>query len=272
MQISKILPVILAGGFGTRLAPISTPESPKQFLHFFGADKSLFQQTISRISGPIFLKPLVVANILHQKYIEMEDVDVIYERESRNTASAIAEASSFALEKYGDIALLILPSDHLLSPIDIFIKQVKYVTCIIQKEQIALFAAIPTYPEIGYGYIELGEEIDGLYRVKKFHEKPAIDLANQYISRGYLWNSGIFLLYPDNYLKIIGSYYESIPNISIDYAVIEKYNHVIAIKNLFDWWDLGSWENITNYAKQNNILEDIVISDGCAVNYKYNIS
>ncbi len=207
---TPILPVILCGGGGTRLAPLSTPECPKQFLGLFQArPQSLFQRTLLRLPvGRGVLPPLILGAIQHRALIRSQmtsagipNATVILEPVGRNTAPAIATAVHWAAEHAPGATLAILPSDHVVGDIAAFRKDILQAQTIADKGYIAIFGIRPVRLETGYGFIEPGEEIasggHSAFLVDRFVEKPGLSAARQYLEDGSkFWNSGIFIFRP----------------------------------------------------------------------------
>ena len=277
----RIRPVILAGGSGKRLWPVSRESKPKQFQKFSN-DFSLFQQTLLRLknlkysSKFEFLKPLIVTNLKYQylvldqlKEIKM-DGKIILEPISKNTAPAICIAALFSKkEDY----LLVLPSDH-----ELHISEEESFSLDdlagLEEDKLICFGVKPRKPSTQYGYIERGKTIDkDIYSIKKFKEKPNDNLAKTYFrQKKFFWNSGIFFFKSDaildEFMKCIPSVYKSCllslkkskkedlfiypdkdslkncPSISIDYAVLEKTKNIVVKKINNYWSDLGSWEEL----------------------------
>ena len=270
--------IILAGGSGTRLFPLSRESFPKQFLNF-GDDKTLLQKTIVRnlkiVGNPSNI--ILVTNDKYEFYIKNqlkefgENFNIVLEPISRNTAPAIALSVKYALDKLNldeDEILLISPSDHIISPDDIFFKYVKQAESLAKQGYIVTFGINPTKPETGYGYIEANKNQSLLgnvaYKVKQFHEKPDFKTAQKYLLTGnYYWNSGIFVFsiktimeefkkYIPEIFNIINNQtfeevlmnFEDMPDISIDYAVMEKTNNCVVLPMNIVWSDVGSWESV----------------------------
>lgn len=206
----KVLPVILSGGSGTRLWPLSRNSLPKQFLTSF-SDYSLFQQTILRLKHlniDEILEPLIICNYEHRylvknqlEEIESQFSDIIAEPFPKNTAPALAIASLYAINKFSeDVKLIVLPSDHKIKDDIAFSKIIKKAVTECHDRSIITFGLEPDFPHTGYGYIQKGdikdqEESCPLYEVNNFIEKPSKNLATQLVEEGnYLWNSGIFVL------------------------------------------------------------------------------
>ena len=269
--------VILAGGSGTRLFPMSREKYPKQFLKV-AKEKSLFQKTVER--NLLFMEPkdiIIVTNRDYEFYVkhqlsELEGnllgkVSVIFEPVRRNTAPAIVLAVKFALEKLGadeDEVLFISPSDHIISPDSKFSEYVKEAEKVAKKDCIVTFGVRPTKPETGYGYIELGFKLEELnaYKVVKFHEKPNLKTAQEYLIKGnFYWNSGMFAFtvktileefqkHSPEVFRLFSEYdfeqlvkaFEEMPDISIDYAVMEKTSRAAVLPLDITWSDVGSWD------------------------------
>ena len=272
--------IILAGGSGSRLWPLSRDMYPKQLLTIDG-DKSLLQQTYSRLMR--FIKPddiITVANVMYFHDIKMqldaitEGSTILSEPMGRNTAPAIACALKYIEHISGsaDETVLILPSDHLIRMESEFVQTAMAAKEICTLGYIVTFGVKPLYPETGYGYIKAIPEkkIGPGMKVVSFVEKPDLETAKKYIASGqYYWNSGMFMGQaplllsefeahaPDIYSKlemldfksgphIEYAVYEKMPSISIDYALMEKSSKVAVAELLSDWNDLGSWQSIYN--------------------------
>jgi len=258
--------VILAGGGGTRLWPLSRKDFPKQFLHL-GRKESLLKQTVSRFLGKSFVKTIVVSTNttfepLVRKELEGFDVAVLVEPCRRNTAPAIGLAIRY-LEECCNLQpndpVLILPSDQLIEPESVFLDYLIRGAEAAVKGQVVTFGIRPTKPEIGYGYIRIGEKFDSFtYRVEKFVEKPDLAHARAYVSDpSYYWNSGVFAFTPSVFwaeaelcypqicqLKNKSFAFQELDPISIDYALLEKAQNVVVCPVPVSWSDIGSWENV----------------------------
>lgn len=271
----KVYPVLLAGGTGTRLWPMSTKSRPKQFVPLFGTS-SLFQITVKRFTNIPrsedlfkFHSPLVVTNssysyMVHSQLEELniKEYDVLEEPAVRDTGPAIALATKHILKKDPNAIILLVPADHYLPDpeefYDIINKGLSQIS-----DRIVIFGINPTKPETGYGYIERGELIgNDCYEVVNFREKPNKNIAQEYIDNGnYFWNSGIYLFRgkilmddfrehcPEVYTPIINlddSYkgFENIPAISIDYAITEKSLKIVMVDSPIKWSDVGSWDGL----------------------------
>lgn len=283
----KITPVILSGGSGTRLWPISRSLNPKQFLDFFG-NNSLFQAAAMRTQNPNdFHKPIIVCNSEHRfiaaqdlQAIALEAKAIILEPIGKNTAPAIAVAALDILhgkEKSDDDLILVMPSDHMIGKESDFIDSVKEAAKSALAGYLVTFGIVPKTPETGYGYIKKGEKISEVFAVEKFVEKPNKQKAEGFLKSGeYLWNSGIFLFKASTYLQHLrelqseifvnccNAYnkakrdldfirldqeeFEKCESISIDYAVMEKASKVAVMPIDVNWSDVGSWQAIADLA------------------------
>lgn len=284
-----IIPTILAGGSGTRLWPLSRRLYPKQFINFIDQG-SLFQKSIQRLAGDTkFEKPLVVCNDEHRfvilEQIHQGDVDVnkvLLEPVRRNTAPAIISTALYANQHYDDPTLVVLPSDHYIENIDLFIEVIKFGADVAEDGKIVTFGITPTDAATEYGYIKKGEPYreqdvnpDTLHSwgVSCFTEKPDFETAQKYLqTESYLWNSGIFMFKAstmitaaekhkseivdtcqqaikkghgdDLLLTFEKASFEKAQNISIDYAVMEKTDNIVVIELNSGWSDLGSWASL----------------------------
>jgi mannose-1-phosphate guanylyltransferase len=271
-----IIPVILSGGSGTRLWPMSRSERPKQLLPLTGTETMLQLTARRTMERPGFTSPIVVANAAHADEIESQlaaigitDAAIVLEPAARNTAPAIALA---ALAAQPTDLLLVMPSDHVINDVQAFMAAVASVESLCAAGWLATFGITPDAPETGYGYICRGEEIaPGVNKVQRFVEKPDIDTAREYLASGhYSWNGGIFLFTAQSYLGALGRLepdmlaaategmdkarrengriypdahaFGASPSESVDYAVMEKVDRVAVVPVDMGWSDLGSWD------------------------------
>lgn len=276
MTDRRIVPVILSGGSGTRLWPMSRPEKPKQLLALTG-EETMLQLTARRALGEAFAPPIVVANAQHAEPIEAQLAEVgvrpaalVLEPVARNTAPAIALAALAA--GGGEDALLVMPSDHVIADVAAFHDAVSRALPLVASGWLATFGIRPDAPETGYGWIQRGEAIgEEVFRVRRFVEKPPLDRAEAMLAAGdHDWNGGIFLFRADRYLAALGQHEPAIllaaqeamamarrdgarlypdpdafaasPNESIDYAVMERADHVAVAPVAMGWSDVGSWD------------------------------
>jgi mannose-1-phosphate guanylyltransferase len=278
----KIIPVILAGGTGTRLWPLSRESYPKQLLTLT-CGYSLLQQTILRIANyPDLTNFIIICNEQHAALIQSQidelklnlDYQLILEPVGRNTAPAVAVAANYILQHEPTANMLVLAADHHMEDEQRFMELIKQATHYAQQKHLITFGVHPTKPETGYGYIQVGQEItEDCYTITKFVEKPDYKTAQKYTeSRKYYWNSGIFLFSASAYLAELKMHREDIydavhqatkefivyghfvrfdkelfakcPSESIDYAVMEKSTCGLMIKLDVVWSDLGTWSSI----------------------------
>lgn len=272
MPSPSLTPVILSGGSGTRLWPMSTPDHPKQFLPLTAA-ATMFAQTLARVADPgQFAPPVIVANARHQALIEAELVGtaatLVLEPAARNTAPAIALAAHAA----PDSVLLVMPSDHVITDVPAFHAAVARALPLVAEGWLVTFGIAPDAPETGYGYIQQGAALaDGVHRVARFVEKPPRAAAEDMLAAGgHYWNGGIFLFRADAYLKALAAHapdmadacaramaqarragpvihpdaaaFAEAPSDSIDYAVMEKADRVAVVLVSMGWSDVGSWD------------------------------
>ena len=212
MPDTTIIPVILSGGSGTRLWPMSTPARPKQLLALTATD-TMLQLTARRAQGAEFAAPIVVANAAHSDEVERQlaaagatPQALILEPMARNTAPAIALAAVAA--GGGDAVMLVMPSDHVIADIDAFHAAIAAALPLVQAGWLATFGIAPDAPETGYGWIRIGDEIGtGVHRVARFVEKPPLDKAQAMLASGdHAWNGGIFLFRADRYLEELAAF------------------------------------------------------------------
>lgn len=286
--------IILAGGGGTRLFPLSRDCYPKQFLHVIG-DKSLLAQTIERFLGLVEAKDIIIVTneryIFHVqaelKTINAQEAHIITEPMGKNTAPAIALAQSYCqdvLQCDDDEILFVSPSDHLIKPIDVFQDLIRNAQD-VAKDNIVTLGIKPTKPEIGYGYIEAEKNNALAKKVISFKEKPDLATAKEYIASGnYYWNGGMFMFsiatmqselikYMPTIIDITQNGYQytvdnffNMPDISIDYAVAEKSQKMMMIpmENIY-WNDIGSFDAIAEVLsdKDKNVFKGDILAENC---------
>ncbi|HGM7298986.1 TPA: mannose-1-phosphate guanylyltransferase/mannose-6-phosphate isomerase [Stenotrophomonas maltophilia] len=304
--MSSIQPVILSGGSGTRLWPLSREAYPKQFLPLAG-ELTMLQATWKRVAPIAARGPLVIANEEHRfvvaeqlQQVGAEPAAIILEPVGRNTAPAIAVAALEATRDGGDALLLVLPSDHVITNEAAFRSAVQAAAGAAEAGKLVTFGIVPTGPETGYGYIKAAEG-RGLRAVERFVEKPDLDTATGYVSSGqYYWNSGMFLFKASRYLQelerfhpamLAGSHqawqqarrdadftrlekdaFTAVASDSIDYAVMEKTADAVVIPLDAGWNDVGSWTALRDVSQQdgdgNAHLGDVIAID-CRNTYAY---
>jgi mannose-1-phosphate guanylyltransferase/mannose-1-phosphate guanylyltransferase/mannose-6-phosphate isomerase len=273
--MSQITPVILSGGAGTRLWPLSRTGRPKQVLSLTAAE-TMLQLTARRVPpGEGFAAPVVVANAAHAEMIEAQldkagisNARLILEPKGRNSAPAIAVA---ALALPRDAIMLVMPSDHVIQDVAAFRAAIAAATPLAEQGWLITFGITPDGPETGYGYIQRGEPLsDGVARVESFVEKPDRATAEAYLATGqYSWNGGIFLFGAGTYLDALARHapdmlaavqksmdgatregkrifpeshaFAASPSQAVDYAVMEKADKVAVVPVEMGWSDVGSW-------------------------------
>jgi mannose-1-phosphate guanylyltransferase len=287
-----ITPVILSGGSGTRLWPLSKADRPKQFLALT-ATETMFELTIARASDKArFADPIIVAGAHHADLIEDQlagrKAQLILEPCARNTAPAIALAALHV-----DGAMLVMPSDHVIADVSAFMAAIDAALPLVEEGWLVTFGITPDGPETGYGYIQTGEMIgQGVHRVARFVEKPDRSAAEAMIAGGdYVWNGGIFLFRSDAYLSALAEFAPEILQAcksamdgaardgariqpaaaafatslsdSIDYAVMEKAQRVAVVPVGMGWSDIGSWDALHGIGAKDlngNVLRGDVIA------------
>ncbi len=304
--MSIIQPVILSGGSGTRLWPLSRESYPKQFLPLAG-EQTMLQATWQRVAPIASRGPLVIANEEHRfvaaeqlHQVGAEPAAIILEPIGRNTAPAIAVAALEATRDGADALLLVLPSDHVISDEATFRSVVQAATSAAEAGKLVTFGIVPTGPETGYGYIKAADG-QGLRAVERFVEKPDLDTATGYVASGqYYWNSGMFLFKASRYLQELERFqpemlagsrsawqqarcdtdftrldkaaFAAVASDSIDYAVMEKTADAVVIPLDAGWNDVGSWTALRDVSQQDgdgNAHQGDVIAIDCRNTYAY---
>jgi mannose-1-phosphate guanylyltransferase len=296
----NILPVIMAGGAGTRLWPLSRELHPKQFLALEG-DHTMLQATLARLHGLTDAKPLVICNETHRFLVAEQlrqrdalDRNILLEPAGRNTAPAIALAALHAIAHGDDPLLLVLAADHVIRDVDAFQHSIRTALPFADAGELVTFGIVATAPETGYGYIRRGESSGAAFRVAAFVEKPDRDTAQRYLDSGsYYWNSGLFLFRASTYLReleaarpdiltacrsamnvpqadldfirINSAAFSDCPSESIDYAVMEKTSHAIVVPMDAGWSDVGAfasmWDVLPKDAHGNVVRGDVMHHD-----------
>lgn len=305
--MSKIFPVLLAGGSGTRLWPLSRKSYPKQFSNLIGV-RTLFQQSAMRLTSSAIVEfaphitltnsdfRFIVGEQLHA--VGIDQGTILIEPEAKNTAPAILAASVFAMNNYPDAILLVAPSDHVIPDTDAFHQAVNMGLDQVANGKLVTFGITPTHPETGYGYLELSNKNSAdskLERVTRFVEKPDPENAERMLKSGnYLWNAGIFLFrardmvdafakFDPRTLRLVTAsvseakvdlgflrlkseeWSELVPD-SIDYAVMEKADNLVAVAYRSKWSDLGGWDAVwseTDKDENGNAISDAAHAIAC---------
>jgi mannose-1-phosphate guanylyltransferase/mannose-6-phosphate isomerase len=305
----QIIPVILSGGSGTRLWPLSRKQYPKQYLPLAG-DNTMLQETILRLSGLDNLAvPIVICNVDHRflvaeqcQQIKITNPTILLEPVGRNTAPAIAAAALQSLKETDDSVLLVLSADHIIQNVEAFHLAINIASQKVQEGRIVTFGIVPTDANTGYGYIKSSKNNnDGAYKVEEFVEKPDLETAQTYLDQGsYLWNSGMFMFKADtlideltthspdivklvsdavnnakqdlDFIRLDKQPFESSPSDSIDYALMEKSDNVVVVPLDVGWSDVGSWSTLYDIGlkdKSGNVFKGDVITKDTTNTYIY---
>ena len=304
--MNTVQPVILSGGSGTRLWPLSREAYPKQFLPLAG-ELTMLQATWRRVAPIASRGPLVIANEEHRfvaaeqlQQVGAEPAAIILEPVGRNTAPAIAVAALEATRDGNDALLLVLPSDHVITDEAAFRAAVQAAAGAAEAGKLVTFGIVPTGPETGYGYIKAADG-QGVRAVERFVEKPDLDTATGYVASGqYYWNSGMFLFKASRYLqelerlqpamlsacrdawqsarrdadftRLDKDAFTAVPSDSIDYAVMEKTADAVVVPLDAGWNDVGSWTALRDVSQQDgdgNAHQGDVIAIDCRNTYAY---
>lgn len=295
--------IILAGGSGSRLWPLSRDLYPKQLLNL-NSDKSLVQTTFERLNKFIPAENIIsTTNAKHSSNIKMQLKEltdnpvVLSEPEAKNTAPAIAIAAKYIAQNFDENSIiLVVPCDHLIKETENFAKSIQKGVSLAEKGFIVTFGVKPSYVETGFGYIQTAGKIDSGFEVKTFIEKPDSDVAEKYINEeNCFWNSGIFMFKASTMLNELNKHaqsissvldeldfknnkeipyvvFEKMPNISIDYAVMEKCDKIAMVELESDWKDIGSWQSIYEISpkdKNNNVMAGHVLDKDSKNSFVY---
>ncbi|NLO80132.1 MAG: mannose-1-phosphate guanylyltransferase/mannose-6-phosphate isomerase [Xanthomonadaceae bacterium] len=296
-----LVPVILSGGSGTRLWPLSRKHYPKQFIPLTG-EHSLFQNTLERIAPLRQQGPLVVVCNHEHRFMVAEQLQACGEREARsllepvarNTAPAVAVGALEALKEVPDAVLLVLPADHVIRDREAFLAAVELGREAALGGSLVTFGVAPTRPEAGYGYIKAAQVEGAVRPVERFVEKPDLQTAQEYVDSGqYFWNSGVFMFRADRFLEELAALepdmlaacraaserasrdldfirldaeaFAASPSSSVDYAVMERTRHAVVVPLEAGWSDVGSWDALQEVGPAdehgNVVLGDVVCAD-----------
>ena len=295
-----LFPIIMAGGSGSRLWPLSRQLNPKQFLPLADADFSMLQATIQRLAGLGAELPRLICNEQHRflaaeqlRLLGLEKAGILLEPVGRNTAPAIALAALQACSEAEDPILLVLAADHLIKDVEAFQTCIQTALPLAQDGKLVTFGIVPTHAETGYGYIEQGIDIGiGGFKVSRFVEKPDLVTAQEYLANGsYFWNSGMFMFRASRYLEELEIYrpdilaacraalaggsqdlhftrvdeaaFAACPDDSVDYAVMEKTADAVMVPLDAGWSDIGSWTalwDVSDKDQQGNVFKGDVLN------------
>lgn len=295
-----LFPIIMAGGSGSRLWPLSRQLNPKQFLPLANADFSMLQATIQRLDGLGAALPRLICNEQHRflaaeqlRLLGLEKAGILLEPVGRNTAPAIALAALQACSEAEDPILLVLAADHLIKDVEAFQTCIQTALPLAQDGKLVTFGIVPTHAETGYGYIEQGIDVGvGGFKVSRFVEKPDLVTAQAYLANGsYFWNSGMFMFRASRYLEELETYrpdilaacraalaggsqdmhftrvdetaFAACPDDSVDYAVMEKTADAVMVPLDAGWSDIGSWTalwDVSDKDQQGNVFKGDVLN------------
>ena len=284
--MTKIVPIILAGGAGTRLWPVSRDALPKQFLPLVG-ERSTYQDTLLRVADPaLFAPPIVITGGDFRFFAKRQaedvgiDATVVIEPMRRDSGPAVAAAATLARNRSAEAVVLALAADHVILDVEEFRAACRAGLEAAEAGRIVTFGITPTVPKTSYGYIRCGEPAgaDGVFAVEAFVEKPDAETAARYVADGYLWNSGNFLFRAEvllselrrfepamaaaveaavadakddlGFIRLAAEAFATAPQKSIDYAVMEKTDRAAVVAGHFRWSDIGSWDAIFDIAER----------------------
>ena len=288
-----IIPIILSGGAGTRLWPLSWGDHPKQFLPLI-SDKTMIQETLLRLDGLETGNPIISCGESHRFLVAQQIGEItnknpviLLEPMAKNTAPAIAAACCAAIKQDKDAVVVVLPSDHVIADVKAFQNAVKVAALNAEKGALVTFGIVPTFPATGYGYVKAaGAETDGAFTLERFVEKPCLEKAQEYLASGeYAWNSGMFVFKASSFLEELKTHnpemaalsieafekasvetdfirldkdsFGKIKGDSIDYAVMEKTSKGKVVKLNAGWDDVGSWSALYDISKKDGNMNVI---------------
>ncbi len=298
---TKITPVIMVGGAGTRLWPISRETMPKQFIAIMDDGLSTFQGTVTRVTGPDFTQPIIITSddfrfvVAEQMRAIGVEGEIVLEPERRDSAAAVAVAALMVEARQTGSLCLVLAGDHVVDDDQAFVHDCKIAASQAAAGKIMTIGIVPTFPASGYGYIAAGNALASrdTFVVDRFVEKPDVDTAARYVSEGLLWNSGNFLFRSDvmieemerrcpdiieaasaavdggkrdlDFLRLDAESFSRSPKISIDYAIMEKTDRAGVVRASFGWSDIGAWDSVYDVKKHDvagNVIEGPVSTIG----------
>jgi len=288
----KKVAIIMAGGKGTRLWPISKENLPKQFLPLL-TKETMLELTIKRAMQIVEAQDIYIVTqpeyveITKKQSLQVPSSNILAGLKLKSTTEAIAYATAIIKEKYEDAIMIVLPSDHVIQN-EKLVESINKATMVAERDCIVTLGIFPEYPDTNYGYIQKGKlEEEKVYKVNKFKEKPQYELAKQYVDdQNHLWNSGIFIwkataicqefqkFMPDIYLEMnklskdlntkeIDEIFKNVTTKSIDYDILEKTDNIYVVECNFNWLDIGNFSSLRkarNKDKNNNIIEGKVTS------------
>lgn len=293
-----IIPIILSGGAGTRLWPLSWGDHPKQFLSLI-SDKTMIQETLLRLKGLDITAPIVSCGVDHRFLVAQQlgelgvKPTILLEPMAKNTAPAIAAACCAAMKQDKNAVVVVLPSDHVIKDVEVFQNSIMTAAGFAEKGNLVTFGIVPTFPATGYGYVKGGEHVaHHVYSLDKFVEKPCLEKAQEYLASGeYSWNSGMFVFKASCFIEELKAHnpemaklsieafekavvdadfirldkdaFDQIKGDSIDYAVMEKTSKGMIVKLNAGWDDVGSWSalyDISNKDGNMNVVKGDVIA------------
>lgn len=300
-------PIVMAGGYGSRLWPLSRELHPKQFIPLVKDKVSMLQDTCQRLSGVETAPPLLICNEQHRflaaeqlRQIGLEECQIILEPEGRNTAPALALAALHLNACDPDAVMLALAADHIITDVEALNKSIELALSSALDDKLVVFGVAPTHPEIGYGYIKRGvASSGGVYSVERFVEKPQLKTAQEYLLAGdYYWNSGMFMFKAQKYLDELSLYRPDIleicraaltagqqdlhfrrveqklfltcPDVSVDYAVMEHTLAGVMVPLDAGWCDVGSWSalwDVGDKDQEGNVIRGDVLAEDTSGSY-----
>ena len=302
MSGSSVIPVLMCGGAGTRLWPVSRESMPKQFVALIG-ERSTFQQTLARVSDPdVFGRPIVITSadfrfIVAEQLRALEiEADIVLEPMRRDSGPAVAVAAALAERRDPQAAVLVLAADHVVRKPEQFVAACRSAAAAVATGRIVTFGIRPTAPATSYGYIRPGAKLNGaaVFAVDAFVEKPDAATATRYVSENYLWNSGNFMFRADvmldeiarfepamaeaargavaqltkdlDFLRLAAEPFARAPKKSIDYAVMERTSLAAVVPADMAWSDVGSWDavwdNLPHDQAGNAVSENALVLEG----------